>query len=67
MLYQGQETYPWPGKAAMKDEPAFHRIASLSMFDGQQGGSSDRPGPYETPALQSWEKVPIDSEYKLNR
>lgn len=63
--YQGRDTYPWPGKAKLVDEPSLLRLESLKMFDPE--GGADEPFPYEDPALAAWEPATLDGEYLLTR
>ncbi len=67
VVYQGRQTYPWPGKAKWVDEPSFLRLEELTMFNAADGVAADRPGPYESPTLSDWEESPPDGEYTLTR
>lgn len=67
VVYQGQETYPWPGKKKWVDEPTFLRPAEMTLFDPAAGVDKDRPGPYEDPALAATTLVTADNAYTLIR
>ena len=67
VIYQGTQTYPWPGKQKWVDEPNMLRLSALSMFDAGAGTDKARPGPYEEPSLGSLTPAKLDGEYKLIR
>ncbi len=67
VIYQGQATYPWPGKQKWKDEPTLLQLTESTMFDVARGVDQDRPGSYEDPALGELTPVVPDGEYKLIR
>lgn len=67
VLYQGRDTYPWPGKQKWKDEPTLLRLTELTMFDTDARHDKDRPGPYEEPEVGDLAGVAPDGEYKLTR
>lgn len=67
VLYQGRETYPWPGKKKWADEPTFLKLTEMTMFDTGKRHDKDRPGPYEEPEVQDFDKAVPDGEFKLSR
>lgn len=64
VLYQGQETYPWPGKTKWVDEDTFLRTTFTTLFDAAAGVDNDRPGQYEEPQLNT-EQIKPDGNYTL--
>lgn len=67
VVYQGRETYPWPGRAKWVEEDTFVRLSSATLFDPATGADADRPGPYEHPEVAAPAPVPPDGEYTLIR
>lgn len=67
VLYQGRDTYPWPGKKKLTEEPTFLKLSENTMFDAGQGQDKDRPGPYEEPEIGTLEPSVLNGEFKLNR
>jgi hypothetical protein len=67
VIYQGEETYPWPGKKQWVDNTNFLQLDALTMYDAASGVDKDRPGPYEEPKLGMFEKTTADGNYKLIR
>ena len=67
VLYQGRETYPWPGKQKWVEEPTLLQLSELTMFDAGAGREKDRPGPYEDPQVGSLEPTTPDGTFKLAR
>lgn len=67
VIYQGTQTYPWPGKQKWVDEPNMLRLDQLSMFDAGAGRDKARPGPYEEAKLGTLTPATLDGEYKLIR
>ncbi len=67
VLYQGQETYPYPGKQKWKEDPVFLRLKELTMFDVGTGQDKNRPGPYESPHISAFDEVTMEGHYKLIR
>jgi hypothetical protein len=64
VIYQGQETYPWPGKQKWKEEQTLALYQQHEIFDQGQGHSKDRRGPYEEPKLSSFDEKTPDGNYK---
>jgi len=62
--YQGQDTYPWPGKKKWKEEQVFFQYQKHEIFDDGKVMSKDRPGPYEDAQLGTWEKQTLDGNFK---
>lgn len=67
VIYQGRETYPWPGKKKWKDEPTLLQLSALNMYDAGAGRDKDRPGPYENPEAGELQPTTPDGNYKLSR
>lgn len=67
VIYQGRDTYPWPGKRKLTEEPTFLKLSQSTMFDAAAGQDKDRPGPYESPEIGTFEPSTLDGEYTLNR
>jgi hypothetical protein len=67
VLYQGELTYPWPGKQQLTIAPSFLQLAELTMFGVSAGQDLARPGPYEQPQLGDLKANPMQGNYKLNR
>ena len=67
VVYQGQETYPWPGKQQWTTAGTFLQLSALTMFDPLSGQDVPRPGPYETPELGTLDTTIPEGNYKLNR
>lgn len=56
VLYQGRETYPWPGQNCWVNNAIFVFQSTDSMYDRSGGNDLDRPDPYtdrELPALET--------------
>ena len=66
VTYQGQQLYPYPGKAAWTGN-TFLQLSSLTMYDAANGECRDRPGPYVNPTLAGWNQVSMEAGYKLVR
>jgi hypothetical protein len=62
--YQGNATYPWPGRKMLTEESALQRYSEHVMFDASQGRSKDRGEDYEDPTLSDWDAVVIDGNLK---
>lgn len=55
VLYQGSNTYPWPGQDKwLNNAETMLRLDGLKLYDAANGRSKDRPGPYEDPQLGTW-------------
>jgi hypothetical protein len=69
VIYQGEQTYPWPGRRKWLEEPGvFLKLKKLNMFDTGAGHDMARPGPYEDPKLEDWEAgATMAANYKLIR
>jgi hypothetical protein len=67
VLYQGRETYPWPGKQKWKEEPTLMQLSALKLYDGGAGRDKDRPGPYEEAKAGDLQPTTPDGQYKLSR
>lgn len=68
VIYQGRDTYPWPGKQKWVDEPTLLELSELTMFDAAAGHDKARPGPYEEdPAVGSLDPQTPNGRYKLSR
>lgn len=67
VMYQGSETFPYPGKKKLKEEPIFLALDEFTMYDAANGYSKDRPQPYESARLGIMEPKTLNDEYKLNR
>lgn len=72
VVYQGRQTYPYPGLENWKEEPIFDALKELTLFEGESGYSKDRPAPgtespYETPQLSDWESSTMEDGYTLAR
>lgn len=67
VVYQGRETYPWPGKKKWVEEPTLLELSELKMFDAGAGRDKDRPGPYEDPSVGDLQPQTPDGRYTLSR
>lgn len=67
VMYNGESTYPYPGRKKLTTEAVFLQLEELTMFDPATGCSRDRPGPYEEPKLAAWSAGVMNSMYKLIR
>lgn len=67
VVYQGADTYPYPGKKKLKDEQVFLELDELKLYDVAAGYSKDRPEPYEEATLGEFIPKTLDDEYKINR
>ena len=67
VVYQGAQTRPYPGQKKWKDEKAFLRLATETMYDSATGRAKDRPGPYEAPALGDWASATMADSFTLTR
>jgi len=67
VIYQGRETYPWPGKKKWKEDSTLLQLDALKLYDAQAGRDKDRPGPYENPELGSMQTTVPDGNFKLSR
>jgi hypothetical protein len=66
VVYQGAETFPWPGKKKLKDEPVFITV-DPALYDAAAGRGRDRPGPYEARAAGTLSKTTMNEGYTLAR
>jgi hypothetical protein len=64
VLYQGEQTFPYPGKKKWLTEDAFLRLSQWQFFDGSTGSAKDRP--YES-ALADWKPTTMAEGYRLLR
>ncbi len=64
VIYQGAETYPWPGKQKWQGEPTMLEYKKHEIFDEGSVRSKDRRGPYEEPQLSEWSPKTPDGNYK---
>lgn len=64
VIYQGQDTYPFPGKAKWKDEQTLLCYKEHQLFDAGQGTAEDRAGPYEAAKLGEWDLQQPDGNFK---
>lgn len=67
VVYQGRETYPWPGKQKWADEPTLLELAAPTMSDPGAGRDADAPGPYETAAAGAVTPTVPNGRYRLAR
>jgi hypothetical protein len=67
VLYQGQRTFPWPGRQKWEEESAMLLLAELKMFDADKGVSKDRPTPYEDPQIGDWQSGIMADDFTLIR
>lgn len=65
VIYQGRQTYPWPGKTKLVDEPTLLRLTEPVFFDPATGQDKDRP--YENPVSPTAEPVTLNENYTLIR
>jgi hypothetical protein len=61
---QGQETYPWPGKAKWVDEPTLLQYERHTLYDDGEQCAQDRPGPYDDPKLGTWSPAKPDGTFR---
>ncbi len=55
VLYQGRQTYPWPGQNCWINREVFVYQGEDSMYDRAKGNDKDRPDPYTTRSLPALE------------
>jgi hypothetical protein len=65
VVYQGEETYPWPGRVKWKEDRVFLRLKNLGLFDLTTGNCKDRP--YDDFTLADWESVTMQEGFRLLR
>ena len=65
VIYQNQETYPFPGKQKWTQEGTFEKYGTHTLFDEVSARSKDRRGPYEEPELSGWQPSVPNGDYKL--
>jgi len=64
VLFQGTETFPYPGKEKWKDEPTW-RTLDVHLYDVLTGRAVDREGPYLDPAFNGVSKVIPECNYTI--
>ena len=71
VMYQGNELYPWPGKANWIDRNAFlgyREEAGFLLFatgDNRAKARKENQADYEQPKFTSWQETQCDGNYKF--
>ena len=68
VTYQGNETYPWPGKINWTDDEtllAYEELLLIDVATGAAKSREDEKQSYEEPKWKDWKKTTPDGNYSL--
>jgi len=63
VIYQGEQLFPWPGRAKWQEEDSYWYYKENTMYDASAGHSKDRGEDYEDPKLGEWGQKTLEGEF----